>query len=293
MLGSLACLAAAAPLSLGAPARAATVIDDTGRRILVPPPPLRIASLAPGATALLFAAGAGAQVVATTEYSVEPTAARRIPRIGDASALDMERLLALHPDVIVAWPDGENPAEIERITRLRIPIYREKVGRLADLAASVRRLGALAGTSAVAGRAAQHLDAQLAALTRQYARAQPLTVLLEIWGRPIYTLGGSQPVSDALRVCGASNVFGDLPEAAPTVSTEAVMARNPDLIIALASPHEGEPWLAAWQRFTELRAVRTGNIFTFDDPRLTRLGPSMLDATEALCKRIDQARRAR
>lgn len=274
------------------PARAASVTDDTGVLVVVRAPPLRIASLAPSVTAMLFAAGAGAQVVATTEYSFEPPQARRIPRIGDASALDLERLIALHPDVVIAWPDGENPAESARIDRLGIPVYRERVGRLGDLGDSIRRLGELAGTHAIAARTAADIDARLAALTRRYAQSRPLSVLLQIWSRPIYTVGGLHPMSDALRVCGARNVFGDLHDLAPAVGTEAVIARNPDLIIAVGSRREGQAWLQMWKRFPELRAVRAGELIAFDDQRLARLGPGMLDATQVLCERIDQARRA-
>ena len=270
--------------------QAATVTDDTGRQVVVAPPPLRIASLAPSTTAMLFAAGAGAQVVATTDYSLEPPAARRIPRIGDANALDLERLIGLRPDVVVAWPGGESPAETARIARLGIPVYRVKVDRLADLAASIRRLGQLAGTRAAAARSARDIDTRLARLTRRYAHGRTLTVLLQIWGRPLYTVGGTQPMSDALRICGARNVFGDLSDLAPAIGTEAVIARNPDLIIAVGSPSETQAWLAPWRRFTGLRAVRAGDLIAFDDQRLTRLGPGMLDATQALCERIDAAR---
>lgn len=287
LLCSCALLRALVPV-----AQAATVSDDTGRQVVVPAPPLRIASLAPSTTAMLFAAGAGAEVIATTDYSVEPPAARRIPRIGDANALDLERLVGLHPDVVVAWPDGENPAETARIARLGIPIYRERVRRLGDLAASIRRLGELAGTRAAAARAARELDAQLSELERRYARARSVTVLLQIWERPLYTVGSTQPMSDALRVCGARNVFGDLSDPAPAIATEAVIARNPDLIIAVGSRREAEAWLEAWKRFPELRAVRLGHLIAFDDQRLTRLGPGMLDATAALCARIAEARRA-
>ncbi|HTW37935.1 MAG TPA: helical backbone metal receptor [Steroidobacteraceae bacterium] len=286
LLCSCALLGALVPV-----ADAATVTDDTGRQVAVPAPPLRIASLAPSTTAMLFAAGAGAEVIATTAYSVEPPAARRITRIGDAHALDLERLVGLHPDVVVAWPDGENPAETARIARLGIPIYREQVRRLADLSASIRRLGELAGTREAAARAARAVDARLGALEDRYARARPLSVLLQIWGRPLYTIGSTQPMSDALRICGARNVFGDLSDPAPAIATEAVIARNPDLIIAVGARREVDAWLEAWKRFPELRAVRAGHLIAFDDQRLTRLGPGMLDATEALCARIAQARR--
>jgi len=145
------------------------VWDDLSRQITVRDPPLRIVSLTPGATEMLFAAGAGTQVIATVEYSDEPPAARRLARIGDVAAVDMERLVSLRPDVVVAWPAGGNPAQREKIARLNIPVYEQQVLRLTDLPVSVRRLGALAGTGAAAERAAHDIEARLAALTRTYA----------------------------------------------------------------------------------------------------------------------------
>jgi iron complex transport system substrate-binding protein len=287
---ALVIAASAAVISPRANAAGVVVTDDTGRRLTVPPPPLRIASLAPNVTAMLFAAGAGAEVVATTEYSIEPPAARRIPRIGDANAVDFERLVALRPDVIVAWPGGENPAETDRIGRLGIPIYRERVGALADLPASVRRLGALAGTREAADREADALDARIAALTRRSAGARPVTVLLQVWSRPIYTVGGPHLLTDALRLCGARNVFADLPQLGPAVSTESVIARDPQLIVTVAPRAESASWLAEWRRFPELRAVAAGNLIAFPDQRLTRMGPGVLDATEELCNAVDAAR---
>jgi len=266
------------------------VTDDAGDHLTVAAPPLRIASLAPNVTAMLFAAGAGAQVVATTQYSTEPPAAAGIPRIGDANAIDLERLVALRPDVIVAWPGGESPAEVARIVRLGIPIYRERVGTLAELPASVRRLGVLAGTQHAADREADALDARIDALQRRYASAKPVTVLLQVWSRPVYTVGGPHLLTDALRLCGARNVFGDLPELAPPVSAESVIARNPQIIIAVGPRRESASWLAEWRRFPGLRAVAAGNLLALPDQRLTRMGPEVLDATEALCRAIQTAR---
>jgi iron complex transport system substrate-binding protein len=283
---------AAAPSSNARPNR--TVTDDSGRVVRVPDAPLRIVSLAPGATEMLFAAGAGADVIATVEYSDEPAAARRIPRIGDAAAVDLERLVALHPDVVITWPTGTNPAQRAKITRLRIPVYEQQVVRLAELADSLRRLGTLAGTEAVAARAAQDIDARLAILKATYGNepragapgAVHPSVLLQVWGRPIYTVGGRQLMSDALEVCGAHNVFADLPEAGPVVDIEAVIARDPDIIIAAAAPGEGAPWLADWRRFGSLKAVREQHLVVFEDQALSRLGPSVIDATAQLCKVI-------
>ena len=267
-----------------------TVSDDLARSVQVVAPPLRIVSLTPGATELLFAAGAGGQLIATVQYSSEPPAARAVPRIGDVAAIDMERLVALRPDVVIAWPAGGNPAQRAKIGALGIPLYQQQVARLADLPGSLRRLGALTGTQAVAEQAAAALEARLGALEHTYsgaaAEGHRPTVLLQVWNRPIYTIGGRHLMSDALALCGARNVFADLPEPGPLVDTEAVIARNPDIILAAAPPGEGAAWVADWQRFPALAAVRQHRVVAFENQALSRLGPSVLDATEDLCRTI-------
>lgn len=269
-----------------------SVTDDSGRTVAVRAPPLRIVSLSPGGTEMLFAAGAGPQVVATVEYSDVPPAAKRVTRIGDAVSIDLERLVRIHPDVVVAWPAGGNPAQRGKIARLGIPVYEQQAQRLGDLAPSIRRLGVLAGTGAEAEVAARGIEARLAALERTYAGAagggpHP-SVLLEVWNRPIYTVGGRHLMTDALALCGVRNVFADLPEPGPVVDIEAVIARDPDIIIAAGPPGESASWLEDWRRFKTLRAVRNDRLLAFEDQGLSRLGPSVLDATEALCRAIAQ-----
>jgi iron complex transport system substrate-binding protein len=263
------------------------VTDDTGRRVRVRYPPLRIASLAPGATAMLFAAGAGGQVVATVNYSDEPAAARRVPRVGSFDAIDMERLIGARPDVAVVWPDGVDPAELEQLERLGIPVYRQQARTFAAMTGSLRRLGRLAGTSAIADRRAAAMQSRIASLRRRYGRlGRRPSVLLEVWNRPLYTVGGRELMSDALRVCGARNVFGDLPQDGPAIDLGAVLARNPDIIVAVAPDGRGADWLAEWRRFRSLSAVRHGRLIDFEDRRLTRLGPGAVAATAELCRRI-------
>jgi iron complex transport system substrate-binding protein len=274
-------------------AAARVVTDDAGRQVRVGEAPLRIASLAPGATEMLFAAGAGKEVIATVEYSDEPPAARQVPRIGDVAAIDMERLVALRPDVVVAWAAGGNPAQREKIDALGIPVYEEQVARLADLPGAVRRLGALAGTEDVARPAADAISARLAALAQTYGAhgGRRPTVLLQVWNRPVYTVGGRHLMSDALELCGARNIFADLPEAGPIIDTEAVIARDPDIIIAAGPPGESAAWVADWQRLKSLSAVKNGRVVAFEDQALSRLGPSVLEATEALCKTLGRLSR--
>jgi iron complex transport system substrate-binding protein len=271
-------------------AAAITVTDDSGARIVIPKPAARIVSLTPGATEMLFAAGAGGKIVATVEYADEPPAARSIARIGDVGAIDVERLVALRPDVVVIWPSGGNTAQIEKVSRLGIPLYRQDVATLQDLPKSLRRLGILAGTSNVAERAADALQVRLDRLEHEYAGARRLTVLLQVWNRPIYTVGGRQLMSDALRICGAQNVFGDLHIPGPAVDVEAVIARNPEAIVAAAPAGQANAWLADWKRFPDLRAVKSGRLIPFEVDSFSRFGPSVLDATEQLCKVLAAAR---
>jgi iron complex transport system substrate-binding protein len=270
-----------------APNARITVTDDFQHNVTVHAPPLRIVSLAPGATAMLVAAGAGSQLVGTIEYSGQPASEMKLPKIGSADAIDMERLIALRPDVVVVWPDGNNPAQIATLERLGISVYRQEAITLDSIPASLRRLGRLTGTGGVADRQAAALAAKLVRLRTEYANpGRAPTVLLEVWDRPLYTVGRGELMSDALGVCGARNAFADLPRRAPAIGIEAVLARNPDIIIAAAPPGKGAAWLAEWRRFPSLRAVTTGHLLAFEDQRLMGLGPGVIDATAAMCGKI-------
>ena len=287
VLGLLGLLFAASSSTLNA-APALTVTDDSGRTITLPGPPQRIVSIAPGATEMLFAAGAGKRVIATVEFSDEPVEAKSIPRIGDSNAIDMERVVALRPDVVIVWEGGSNVAQVNRLERIRVPLYRQKLETLADIPVSLRRLGLLVGTREIAEKAALDVEARLARLEKRYGTNVRPAVLLEVWNRPIYTVGGSHMMTDSLRLCGARNVFADLKEQGPSVDTEAVIGRDPEIIVAVAPTGLAQEWLAEWKRFGAMRAVRSGRLVPFEDSRLSRLGPSAVAGTEALCEAINR-----
>lgn len=263
------------------------VADDDGQVLALAAPPRRIVSLSPGATAMLFAAGGGARIVGTAEYSIEPEAARTIARVGDAHGYDLERILALKPDVVVAWSGGSSTAQLAPLVRAGIPVYHHSVTRLDDLPAALERLGGMLDTAATAATAAAGLRARIAALRRRYERGAAPGVLLQVWDRPVYTVGGAQLMSDVVAACGFRNVFGELRDAAPPVTLEAVAARDPKVIIALAADAAtaGE-WLAHWRAYPTLRAVAGGRLLAVVDARLSRLGPATLDAAEDLCSRL-------
>lgn len=274
------------------PAAARGVRDDVGDTITVSDAPCRIVSLAPGTTAMLYAAGAGHCLVGTIAHSDEPAEAARIPIVGDAETLDFEQLLALRPTVVVVAVDVVQRVRIDRIRALKIPVYQVHVTQLAQMPESLRRLGALTGTSQVAGPRAAALTAQLAAIEAQYRGRAPLRVLYQIWDRPIYTIGGRHVISDALRLCGATNIFADLDTAAPAVTREATVMRDPQLIVASAPPGAADEWLAQWRKIPAMSAVRDAHLVSYADARIDRMGPSVIDATASLCELIDRARAA-
>jgi iron complex transport system substrate-binding protein len=266
------------------------VRDDAGDEVVVSAAPCRIVSLAPGTTAMLYAAGAGHCLVGTIAHSTEPAEATRLPIVGDAETLDFEQLLALRPTMVVVAIDVVQRVRIDRIRALGIPIYQVHVTRLAGMPESLRRLGELAGTQATANAKADELAAALAAVGARYRARTKVRVLYQIWDRPIYTIGGKHVITDALQLCGAVNIFADLNTAAPAITREAALLRNPELIIASAPPGAADEWLAEWRKFPALKAVHADQLVSHTDERIDRMGPSVIDATANLCEVVDRAR---
>jgi iron complex transport system substrate-binding protein len=222
----------AALLAATLPAQAAiSVIDDTGATVTVPRPVQRVISLAPHATELLFAAGGGARIVGTVAYSDYPSSARDIPHVGDNRALDLERIAALKPDLVVVWRHGNAQKQTDRLRALGIPLYFSEPHRLADIPRSIEVLGTLLDTRASAHDAAQQFRQQADALRHRYASRPPVTVFFQVWEQPLMTLNGQHVFTDMLALCGGRNVFAGEPLLVPTVSTEAVIAANPEVLL--------------------------------------------------------------
>jgi iron complex transport system substrate-binding protein len=268
-----------------------TVVDDAQRSVILPAPARRIVSLAPHATEMLFAAGAGASIVGVTQFSDYPIEAKRIPSVGSGVSLDLERIIALKPDLVVGWNNGTAATQLARLEPLGIPVYKSEPYDFAAIALSLERLAHLAGTDATGRAAADAFRARLKRLRDTYQNRRTVTVFYQIWRSPLMTLNGTHLVSSALKLCGGENIFGALPQLAPTVSIEAVLKANPEAIIA--SSGEQDDVLAAWRRFPTLKAVARGNLLTIDGELINRAGPRILDGTEALCKQLDAVRNKR
>ncbi len=266
--------------------------DDEGRQLKLNAPAARIVSLAPHVTELLFDAGAGTKLVGTVEYSDYPPAARAVTVVGDHARLDMERIIALRPDLVVAWGGGNSPADIAGLRRLGVAVFVIVPRHMDDVARHLELLGQLADSAATARPVAADYRRELAALRKRYADRPPVTVFFQVWHTPLMTVGGDQLISEVIALCGGENVFAGLRNLAPTVSVEAVLAADPELIVTGSEQPAAEA-LTNWRAWPQLRAVRNGQLAAIAPDDLHRATPRILRGAQALCEIMEDTRATR
>lgn len=259
-----------------------------------PAPAHRVITLAPHITEMVFAAGGGAKLVATVNSSNFPPAALDLPRVGDGLSTNAEELLALNPDLVLAWQESQTSRGLAALLeRLNIPLALVAPQSLDDIPDAVENLGQRLGTSAVADAAADRLRAVLRELRRTHTHKPPVRVFIEVGSGPLYTLGKDALTADVLSTCGGQNVFSDSNYVAPSVSVEAVLARKPEiLIIASDRPKHLQERRYFWQTLG-LEAARHGRAQGVEADLLLRPGPRLIMAARRLCRILDEARQVR
>lgn len=258
-------------------------VDDRGIAVALSAPAHRIVTLAPSLAELVFAAGAGEKLVGVSAWSDFPAAAKTLPQIGNYGKIDMERLLQLRPDLVIAWRSGNAPGDLARLERLGVPLYVSEAQHLDDIARHIAAIGQLAGSAAQAERAAAAFRGALRELGQRHAAARPVTVFYQLWHQPLMTVNGQHLIGEALRLCGGANPYAALSALTPTVSLESLLAADPAAIIG------GDT--ADWQRYPQLQAVRHGRLFTVHPDLLQRATPRMLEGVRQMCAALEQARR--
>jgi len=266
------------------------VTDDTGRTISIPRPATRIVSLAPHITENVFAIGAGARLVGTADHSDYPPSAKQLPRVGSAHKLDLERIVALAPDLIIAWRSGNPAGEVNRLRGLGFPIFVTEPRSLADIATMLERLGVLMGVEPTAQPAAAAFREEAQRLIDDHSGRSPVRVFYQIWDSPLMTLSGAHIVSELLRHCGGLNVFADLRTLAPQVDIEAVLAADPDVILISGSARSGPNWVDHWRAWPRLKAVRTRHLYFISPDIIQRQTPRILLGMAQICKALENTR---
>lgn len=269
------------------------VTDGAGAVVRLAAPAKRIVSLAPHMTEVLFEVGAGDKLVGAVEYSDYPEAAKKLRRVGGYSRVDLEAVAVLKPDLVVAWQSGNSPSDVEKLKSLGIPVYLSQPNLIAGIPDELERIGKLAGTDVAAKAAANRFRDRYAKLFARYSNRPPISVFYQIWKQPLMTVNGKQIISDVLRVCGGRNVFANLPNIAPTVSVEAVIAANPEVILASGMGDARPEWLDDWRQWPSLTAVARNNLYFVPPEEIQRHTSRILEGTEKLCADLDAARAKR
>ena len=281
-------------LLAAAPVLAEIVVkDDAGQVVRLAQPARRIVSLSPHITENLFAIGAGERVVGTVAFSNYPEAARRIPLVGGYEKLDLEAVAALRPDLVLAWESGNIASHVTKLKGIGLPVAVTEARRIEDVPDDLERLGALSGAGVGARAVAAKFRERLAALRTRYGERPKVRVFYQVWNQPLMTVGGGQIISDAIRLCGGANVFAALKPMAAAVTVEAVLAADPEAIVASGMGDARPEWLDEWRRWPSLTAVARDNLFFVHPDHLQRHTPRILDGIERLCQHLETARARR
>lgn len=248
----------------------------------------RVVTLAPNLTELVFAAGAGDRLVGADLYSDYPEAAKSIARIGDAFRVDSERVLALRPDLVLAWANGTPQTVIEHLQSLGLRVVALDVTHLAQVGDALRTIGKLTATEARAEPAAQSFEKRMRDLRKQYAGRPRLRVFIEVDRQPLFTVNGGHLISEVVSLCGGDNVFADLNQLAPSVGVEAVIAADPDVILATLKVAALQSEWSSWPR---LKAVRERHLYALNADVVTRATPRVIQGAQQVCSDLDDARR--
>jgi len=260
-----------------------------GSVLALPQAAQSIITLAPNLAELVYAAGSGDRLIATVEYSDYPEAAARLPRVGDAFRLDLEQILSLEPDLVIAWDSGNPQAAIARLRSLDVATWSIEIREPADIPTVLELIGQATGKPQAAGEAAAQTRLKLAQLQQQYAGATPVSYFYQVASSPLYTISGQHLVSRGFELCGGTNVFQDAAMLAPQVSYEAVIAADPQVLLASASPGE-ENSLTRWLDWPRMQAVRHGALFTLPADEISRATPRTLDALAEGCRLLNESR---
>ena len=249
----------------------------------------RIITLSPHLTEIVYAAGAGDRLVATVEYSNYPEAANEIPRIGDAFRIDIERIIALRPDLVIAWDSGNPRAAVTQLRSLGVVVWSVEIDEPEEIADVLESLGQLTGQTEPARSSSEAIRRRLTALSRRYADVEPLRYFYQIGTRPLFTINGGHLISKGLERCGGRNIFGQEPGLAFQVSYESVIVADPDALFAPWQEETPNP-LDGWQEWPSMRAVRQQALFLLPADPVSRATPRFLDSLELACKLLHQLR---
>ncbi|SIO04142.1 vitamin B12 ABC transporter substrate-binding protein BtuF [Salinivibrio sp. ES.052] len=249
---------------------------------------LRVISLAPHATELAYAAGLGPNLVAASAYSDYPERAQSLERVANYRGVKLERIIALKPDLILAWRGGNPPKPLETLATMGFKVRYLNPETLEDIGQFIRELGHYSATPDIAAANAKAFDNKLAQLKARYQNASPVPYFYLLSDTPLMTASNRAWPSQLFTVCGGKNIFADSPAAYPQVNMEQVITRAPQVMF-----HTGEKLPSSWQSMTDLLPDNAQRFtWSLNPDWLTRATPRALNAAEQICTALDNVRHA-
>ncbi|WP_445158077.1 cobalamin-binding protein [Halomonas sp. E14] len=286
-------LALSGPVAGEAHAGTLCAIDDREREVCLGQPAQRIAALSPGATELVYAAGAGEKVVAVVAYSDYPPEAQEVQSVGSHTRMDLEALVTLSPDLVIGWMTGNPPEQLETLEALGMPVFYIEPRDFEGVSSAIERLALLADTREAGERVAAEFRDGMAALAERYADAAPVPVFYQVWDEPLMTINDEHLIGKVLTLCGGANVFGELSRLVPRIDDESVLVADPEAILAGGMGEENRDWLTHWQQYPSLTAVERDNLYFIPPSLIQRPTPRLLEGSRLFCEKLDRARAKR
>lgn len=251
---------------------------------------LRIIALAPHIVESLYEIGAGAQIIGTSEHADYPVAAKDILRVGNHASLQIEKILQLKPDVIIAWKTGNPMSDLARLQKYNFKIVYSEPKQLTDIATELLMLGTLTGRQEKAKQIADNYLTLLDGLKNQYAGLSKIKVFYELWSRPLRTVAGNALPQQQLEVCGADNPFVNAQDDYPAIGLEQAVVSLPQVVIQPSPAGRDNPDQIDWQQWPHIPAAKHNLIFSVNADKVHRTTTRMLEEVKVMCDKIHQAR---
>jgi len=267
------------------------VIDDTTNAIILEQPAKQVISLSPSLTELLFAAGAGEQILGVVSYSNYPPAAKLIPRVGSYNSLDIERIVALAPDLIFAWHSGNPESQVQQLKKLGFKVYISEPKKLQDISITIENIGKLTGNTGYSQQQSQIFLKQLKQLQQTYQNKPKVSVFAQIWNKPVMSIGGNHLISHLVELCGGENIFKDHGDLTITPNIESVLEKKPQVILSTGMAEHGRNWLKRWQNWQSIPAVKQKQLYSIQPDLLVRHTTRALKGAKIMCEYFERARK--
>ena len=273
-------------LACGLPIMAKTAEDQLGREIRVPDDPKRIIALAPSITEIIFALGQQDRLKGTTQFSNYPAEAAKLPKVGSYVRLDLERIVALNPDLCIAIKDGNPKGIIDRLQSLNIPVFAVNPRNLESMMQTIQKIGSILNASQKANTLVKDMRSRIQQVDALVSRIDRRPrVFIQIGISPIISAGTNTFIHELIVRAGGINVAAGK-RAYPHFSREQVLALAPDVLIITSMARSGafEKAKADWNRLSHMPAVREKRIYTVNSDVFDRPSPRLLDALEMLTR---------